>query len=493
MKSTLLLSFVFSGLIATALASEMEPQKVTIEDLRENLERNDFELLASELGLRSTEHNYYASLGAFDPTFSQGLTEHHDRDLNAVTSTLFLAGREHQRNITRTSTTSLSKVWGWGTTTTLGYTATHQKAKRSTGSLHPTRESQWSFDITQPLLKGAGPESALSTVRSRRESWESAVQSHKRLRLERMLDLEIAYWGWILDREREAVLRRSVKRSEDILEYNRSAFDAGTFARTEVLEAETQLLEAQADELAANQSTLDRADDLRLIAGWETLSAAITSDETLPKVQAAVLAEQSVLVERAHHHRQDLKALVHQISSLGHSLRKSDRDQLPDLDLELSFDWDGTERNHGNSFDKSLSGSDWDWRVGLDFSYPLGNRSARNNYLSAKFSKMRIEKQMAELRARIVLEVRQNKRAVETQLKIVETRRKALESALASLDAETQKHRLGRISTLTLAQVQERADDAELALLTARRDMWIAVARLRVTLGAAPTETLERP
>ncbi|MDP2662698.1 MAG: TolC family protein, partial [Dehalococcoidia bacterium] len=59
-------------------------------------------------------------------------------------------------------------------------------------------------------------------------------------------------------------------------------------------------------------------------------------------------------------------------------------------------------------------------------------------------------------------------------------------------EAETQKHRLGRISTLTLAQVQERADDAELALLRARSDLWLALATLRVSLGGEPMEPVEQ-
>ncbi|MGE4159412.1 MAG: TolC family protein [Planctomycetota bacterium] len=477
------------GMAVTADAVPIK--ELHIMEARTLLERRDFTLLAALAEVDAGQYSFLSQYGIFDPVLGLGTSQTRTRSRVAPGSPLDLLGREHQRDIVDAGTLSLSRLWSAGTLTSIALTDSRTRTNLPGIDPEPYNSMSGSFTITQPLLKGFGSDSVMAAIRQAQESYEKLRDSYRHTKLARREQLEAGYFSWILARQSERVRAASVRRAEDVLRYNRSAYEAGSFSNTEVLEAETQLLERQADLLSSQQDTLDAEDTLRLMLGWEGISSVLTSDEAIPHVEHEGILGEEDLVQMALSQRDDLKALDRDISSNSHARSKAERDVLPQLDLEFEAGTEGVRSNAGRASGDIFSDRDITLTLGLNMTYPLGNNEAEKSLASLRSSRRRLKILKEQLRYQIRSQVREKQRAVEIQRKVVETRAKALESATATLKAETQKHRLGRISTLTLSQVEERSDNAHLNYLRAQRDAYLAVVGLRVTLGSLPETSSE--
>jgi outer membrane protein TolC len=116
-------------------------------------------------------------------------------------------------------------------------------------------------------------------------------------------------------------------------------------------------------------------------------------------------------------------------------------------------------------------GADYpNWRVGFNLSYPILNRSAKAGAAQARLAKEQQEAVLRRLEMTIVSEVRTAARAVETNMKRVESSRAARILQEQRLDAEQKKFAAGMSTNFFVTQAQRDLATAQVAEVRALAD-----------------------
>jgi outer membrane protein TolC len=237
-----------------------------------------------------------------------------------------------------------------------------------------------------------------------------------------------------------------------------------------------EALASQAEEASRISDVINAAADLkrqeilflRLInpectpQQWRTLF--YPADKLILPVEP-LIPEQRIAL--AQYYRPDLRQAQIDLSNSELEVVRTQNGLLPVLDLVSELGYTGVGDTFGQAF-KEMKDRDFrNWRVGLQFSYPLQNRAARADNRRANFQKSLAEEaihnfcQIIEVDIRTaVIEIERTKRLIES----TEITRKLREEELA---AEIEKYRVGRSTSLLVAQAQRDLTDAELQEVSA--------------------------
>ena len=175
--------------------------------------------------------------------------------------------------------------------------------------------------------------------------------------------------------------------------------------------------------------------------------------------------------------RPEVKQALVNIESKKVSLVYNRNELKPRLDARGVYGLSGVGYNNdvvkeGSSYSDAFSqiGSfDYpNWSIGLNFSVPLNNRTAKANAAIAATDLELANTNLALLKQNLALEVRTAARNVDTARRSVAAAKKARELADRNLDAEQKKFDNGMTTSFTVAQVQND-------LTTARSNELLAI------------------
>jgi outer membrane protein TolC len=161
---------------------------------------------------------------------------------------------------------------------------------------------------------------------------------------------------------------------------------------------------------------------------------------------------------------------------------------LPSLAATGSAGVKGLSKNYGDAIDDLVSADVPFWSVGLSFSYPLGNDSARADLAEARLRARQAEAQIRNLEESIALDVRSAIRDMETKFRQIEVARKGVVLGEARLASFLKRGKLGLATTKNILEVEADYAAARDALTAARADYQGAVTRFYRSTG----ELLER-
>ena len=146
-----------------------------------------------------------------------------------------------------------------------------------------------------------------------------------------------------------------------------------------------------------------------------------------------------------------------------------------------SFLFGGFNRSLANIFRKDAP----NFSVGVTFSFPLKNRTAKANLDGARVQEHQIDSQLRAQEQTVIVDVRNAVQAVETTRQRVLTARRALENAQIQLDGERKLYDNARSTTFLLLQRENTLTNAKNAEIRAETDFNKALADLqRVTSTA---------
>ena len=135
----------------------------------------------------------------------------------------------------------------------------------------------------------------------------------------------------------------------------------------------------------------------------------------------------------------------------------------------------GTFRSFGNLFRTDSP----NYSIGVTFSFPLGNRTAKANLAGARIENQQINAQTRQQEQIVVAEVRNAVQAVETSRQRVLTARRARENAEIQLAGERKLFDVGRSTTFLLFQRENTLTNARNAEIRAETDYNKAIADLQ--------------
>ena len=119
------------------------------------------------------------------------------------------------------------------------------------------------------------------------------------------------------------------------------------------------------------------------------------------------------------------------------------------------------------------------YSIGVTFSFPFGNRTAKENLAGARITQEQNDAQMRSQEQTIIAEVRNAVQAVETSRQRVMSARSAVENAQIQLDGERKLFEVGRSTQFLLFQRENTLANARNSLIRAETDYNKALADLQ--------------
>jgi outer membrane protein TolC len=350
----------------------------------------------------------------------------------------------------------------------------------------PRYQSQIQLTFTQPLLRDFGIAINTAPIRQAAQAELIAAQQLLQAILDTVLAAQQSYWDLVFRIQDLAVKRESQKLAEDFLAENKVRVELGTLAPVELIQAETQVKTREGDVLLA-EAAVGQAEDrvkevLNLPETLGTWQLHIRPTDNPPFVPITAIPVQEMVL-LALKNRPDFVRTQLDIASREIAREIARNQLLPRLDMigrgSLSAFGDGFDKSIGDIADRE----GYDWAIGLQFQYPLGNRLARNEYLQRQLELQQAQVDQRRLIRTIVRDVRQAIRDIETSSKRVEVTRQASELARIQLEAEQEKFRLGLSTSFNVLTFQQELSAARSNETSALTEYNVAVARLDQLTG----------
>jgi outer membrane protein TolC len=329
------------------------------------------------------------ALGMFDPFFQiNNNWDYIDQPraaFNPATGS-FITGvpvDQYRMNMALTKNNPLGGQWN------LGVDVTQQ---RFPGGLAPSAvfpfqtetAANTALGYNQPLLRGFGMRANLAPVVLARINTERSFFQLKDTLQQNVRDVITAYWNLVAARATANARQLQV----DSLDFEFRRLDAqrrlGLGNLADAAQARVALYQARAQLLAAQNDVLQREAALRNLLGlppWDDAQIIPSTEPVAERLQP----QWQELVDLAAARRPDLVELKLILEADEQQRIVANNNALPQLNAAALYRWNGLdgELPGGNGI-ATAPGQFADWTLGVNFSVPIGLRSARANLRQAE-------------------------------------------------------------------------------------------------------------
>lgn len=287
-----------------------------------------------------------------------------------------------------------------------------------------------------------------------------------------VLDVTESFYSLLRDRELVRVQEESVKRAQTTLDAIKAQVEAGTAAKSDTLQAESDLANARVSLYnAQNNARLTEA-SLKNAMGVVAENS-LNLEDSIPQPSIApdpVKLEK--YVQAAYDNRYDLRQQQERINATGYSVRLAHINAGITLDASIS---EGFQIHPDTGEQRTFR---------VDVSYPLfdgGNSKAAVKEAKAQLEQDR--RQLDLLQQNIRLSVDQSYSTREQAKRRLEAARLAVEAGKLNYQAALEKQKNGLVNILEVINAEVQLVNAEVSAVQAVYDYYIADARLQREIG----------
>jgi outer membrane protein TolC len=346
------------------------------------------------------------------------------------------------------------------------------------------RQTDLRLLITQPLLRGVGPNTSFFELRNARRAVQGQERSLSLAQQRTAIDVAAAYYGVVAQRQLLEVARQSLERTEALQKSSEARLEVGLASKLDVFRAELQAAQAR-DAMVRSQANLATA--LERLRG---LLALPPGDPIEPEAVALpeandVFEPVEVLVERALQVRLELAEARDQVDDARRSATLAKQNLLPQLDLNVSV----TQLGFGSSFGTAWGAGDRQVNVFLSASYPLPQASQRATRAVADLELGSRQRGVHQRELEVEQEVRQALRDLQQIQKSVELQKKAVEVADQQRRLAVLRYQRGLGSNFDVVDAENGLVTARSALVQLLTSYAVARLDLKRTTGTLDVDT----
>ncbi len=415
----------------------------------------------------------------------------------------------------------------------------NQRSTNNFGVLTPQYGPQLNFSISQPIFKNFGIDQSRRLIRINKKRLDLSDAVFRQRAIEIISNVQRAYWDLALAIKSEKVGRDAVELADTQLRNNQRQVEVGTLAPIDVINAAT-LLETRRTQVFQSINNVAIAENALKYLTVDGPNSDLWGSRIEPvepfDIQPVALPLQDAL-KLAVENRPEVKQL-----GLNKEMNEIDIDFFrnqakPQVDFVAAYTMNGVGGDprvlsspncgspvtingspfclsvqpvlsgglyvpgvvqtpfqvvsaptptapqfiggYGTSLKNMFRNDFRTWSVGVNFSFPLRNRTAKANLSRAKEVNKQLELQNRRLLQNIEVEVRNAVQAVETAKMRIESSRAAREYAKQQLEGEEKKFQAGLSTTFFVLQRQTDLSQAQLTEIQALADYNKAVADLQ--------------
>jgi outer membrane protein TolC len=356
--------------------------------------------------------------------------------------------------------------------------------------IEPSDEIRTTLSFVQPVLRDFGTDVNRTRIRITETDQEISESSLRDRVIQVVTLVQEFYWDLVFHIQELEVRRLSLKLAQDLLAQTRVQVAVGTQPQLSILEGEAGVATREEAVIVAENNVSNVQDRLKELFSFfedrQRSGVEIVPTDTPQFAIEAIDLEKAL--EAAFEHRPDYRQAKLEIESRTLNERFTRNQLLPSLDLEGRVGLNGVDDNIGDTFDHFTSGNWVQYRVGFAFRYPLGNQAAKSRFTRARLEVEQAKVVLERIEQRILVEVREAVRSVETNVKRVSVTRGARELAQKKLEAEEKKLAVGLSSVREVLRFQDDLSLEQSREIRALTDYNVSLANLERAKGT----TLER-
>lgn len=313
-------------------------------------------------------------------------------------------------------------------------------------------------NVSQPLLKNAGRETTELAINVSRLSKFASLERFNARLLATVAQVRSEYYKLHSLREDQQVKKVSLELARKILSETQSRVKAGVLPAMEILNAEFGVVTREKELIDAERAVLDQVDVVRLLLQLDTKGGDLRTVDLPPRDRYATNDEGAI---RSALDRPDIREQRRNLELVELQTRVF-RDRLrPDLALTASAALTGQDSTYQRNLDKTFTFDYPVWSIGLNFSYPLGNNAADNDYRKSRLKTEQTALQIRSLEEAIANQVRAAIRGLDTGYKQIEVADRGRAFADERLRAFIRKNEVGLATTKDVLDVENDLANAK--------------------------------
>lgn len=445
-----------------------------LREVVESTLRNNVGIVVQEYNAKIQMEKITDSESVFDPKLSAQISA--DETKSQVSSAL--ANPNISRNDNKTWNVKVSQKVETGANYELSFNNNRLKTNSLFAGLNPQYTSQLGLTLTQPLLKNSGIDINKTDIYIANNNKNISEFEFKDKVIKTLVDVENLYWDLVFTIEDLRVKEKSLKRAHDLERRVQAQVQVGTLAPLEILQAKAEVASRQQKLVAAEDEIRDNEDKLK---NTMNLGFATPDDQKtiLPMDRPDVAPPNELILDDAikvaFEKRQDYLARKKDLENKNIRVRFNENQLYPTVDLIGSLGLNGiageaksitsvstgatTQSTFGGNYGDSLgflSGTDYyNWSVGVQLAYPIGNRSAKSKLTASRLEAQQALMDLKDLEKKIIVEVRDAVRQVKTDFERVKAAGVARKLTEEKLSAEEKKFEVGLSTSFNVLQFQE--------------------------------------
>lgn len=345
------------------------------------------------------------------------------------------------------------------------------------------------ISITQPLLKNLWTDQFRYTIDLNKKTLKGNEQDVVNQALTTMTTIASAYYDLAAARENVVVQRKAVELAQQQYSENKTRVQVGTMAPLDEKQAESQAASARADLLNAEATYATAQRTLKKLITDDFASLVDTIlDPSDPLDAVPSLLDRVSSWEKGLNNRPDIVKSKLALDKQKITMRYNHNQLFPQLDLTGSYGTQGRSSSFGDSLGQVGDRDYPNFGIGVVFSYPLSNKSARNRYREAKLQVEQALLQYKQLEQQAMVDIDNNIGVVQSDYERVQATRAATKYAELAYEGEKRKLENGKSTSFVVLQLQKD-------LTTARSNEIKAVAdynKALFSLYQSEASTLER-
>ena len=495
----LILGIFASVMLLAANASEIPSGAVTLEQCIQLALENNLSLRITNYQPRLAALNLRGAYGAYDPRFSLGGTDSFRES----------KGRQNPLEFTIPSSETdsfrhnigLNGVTPFGTRYSMGLNSSETTGTDSRDFPFGSYGTGFNASITQPLLRGAWIDGTRMNIKLQKQQVESSSLTVIRQITQTVSSVELAYYALIASRENVKVAEETLALTEKNFSNQKRRAEVGTLAKSQLPQLEAELYSQKASLLSVQNMYADSVNTLKRLLTDDF--GAVLATELLPvgelnPVQTVFSRNDSW--DKALTQRPEILQSQISLENTDIRLRYNKNQLYPQLDLRATYGLSGSDSavvkfrdntpfvessaSFNNAFRDVRRGDYPNYSIGLQFSVPIPNRSARASYETAQAQKEQAVLQHKELEQSIMVEIDRLIRDAEYRFEQITVSRQARLSSELALQNETKRYNEGAIENYQVLQAQRDLTNRRYSEINAKVQYLTALSRLAQAEGS---------
>lgn len=279
-----------------------------------------------------------------------------------------------------------------GGTITFNMADTRTKSNFQSSTFNPSYVDDFSVSISQPLLRNAGKQTNLHSIRIAEYDKRITDAQTKLEVITVIAAIDRVYWRLYAAFKQFEVQNQQHELARAQLDRARRFVDAGQHAQIEIQRAEAGLAESLESIILAENNLRDRHRELKQAMnkpGLEMRGPTVIKPMTEPEpIHYTFDPEQ--LVQQAIENRMEMLQLELEIAKSISSIHYLRNQALPLVSVSYTYNINGLGATRSDSLDLLQDNDFADHQLGLSLLIPLGNQAAESNLRAAYFSRLQV-------------------------------------------------------------------------------------------------------